>query len=568
MKAFHSFCILFLLLGFSAFAQSDSLSSNQKKVSKQIEIVHADFTDKNEDEIPGATILTGKIEAIHDSIYIYCNKAYLFQKDNYIKLFGNVKMIQNDTLEMQSNYAEYNGLDKIAYASGNVVMKSPDSKLTSEKVYYDKAKGKAYYNDHAVIVNKENTLKSKEGIYYTSEQKFEFRSKVELTNKDSKINSDHLDYYETTGQAYLFGPSTVETKKDFLYTENGFYDTRLELGELHAKSYILTDNKRIEGQQMYYDKKAGYSKAVNFVKVTDTINKMILTSHFAEVFQHKDGSDSIFLEKKPLVKLLSEKDSTFFHAPKIFITGLDKHRRLKAFTKARLFREPDLSALADSLQYNQTTGLLKMLGKPVLFKSESQITGKEIHLLNNPETEKLDSLKVLTDAFLIEKDTLGTGFNQAKGINLYGKFKDNKLSEVDLIQNAEMIYYVYDRENELTGVDKGICSLIHLEFEDNKIAVASRITDPKSETNPPEQFSESLAKFSGFNWRGAERIKNKDEIFLTAELDKDSKALEEKQLNDKENQIPVTPENKDFKSIKSTSKDPLKKVNGDKKSDK
>src|SRR5690606_29451633 len=82
-------------------------------------------------------------------------------------------------------------------------------------------------------------------------------------------------------------------------------------------------------------------------------------------------------------------------------------------------------------------GLTKLLGKPVLFRGESQITGQVMHLINDTLTEKMDSIKVLKDAFLIQRDTLGTGYNQAKGINLYGKFIDDELRQIDLFTNTE-----------------------------------------------------------------------------------------------------------------------------------
>mgnify|MGYP003482021051 FL=1 len=156
------FNLFFILFTFAfGFAQTPETAG------KIIKLIHADFTEINELEVPGAKILIGNVQAQHDSMYIYCNKAYLFEKDNYIKLFGAVQLVQDDTLQMTSKYAEYNGIDKIAYASGNVVMTSPDSSLKSEKVYYDRNTGIAYYNDFATITNKQNTLKSKSVKYFS-----------------------------------------------------------------------------------------------------------------------------------------------------------------------------------------------------------------------------------------------------------------------------------------------------------------------------------------------------------------------------------------------------------------
>lgn len=513
---------LFFILFVSFFTVAQTPEAN----GRVIKLIYADFTEINENEVPGAKIFIGNVQAQHDSMYIYCNKAYLFEKDNYIKLFGNVRLVQDDTLQMTSKYAEYNGVEKIAFASGNVVMTSPDSSLKSEKVYYDRNTGIAYYNDHATITNRQNTLKSKSGKYYTHELKYEFRTQVVITNPETIIKSNHLDYYEDSGHAYLFGPSTIDNKDNHIYTENGFYDTRLDQGRMIQNSFILYDNKRIEADEMFYDERQSYAKGINNVKVTDTINNTIATSHFAEVFR---ANDSIYMTKKPLIEYYTEQDTTYFHAKNLQIVGPDKQRIIKGYPNARIYRTPEMSGKADSLHYDQKVGLLQLIRKPVLFNGESQLTGDVIHLINDVVTEKLDSLKVLNNAFVVEKDTLGTGFNQAKGINMYGKFIDDKIRQIDLVQNAEMIYYLYD-EGELQGIDKGICSKIVLELEDNKITTATRMINPEGTTYPPEQFPENARRLQGFHWRGDERIYSVAALFSDEELQHDTTA--EKQVEE------------------------------------
>lgn len=513
---------LFFIFFVSFFTVAQTPEAN----GRVIKLIYADFTEINENEVPGAKIFIGNVQAQHDSMYIYCNKAYLFEKDNYIKLFGNVRLVQDDTLQMTSKYAEYNGVEKIAFASGNVVMTSPDSSLKSEKVYYDRNTGIAYYNDHATITNRQNTLKSKSGKYYTHELKYEFRTQVVITNPETIIKSNHLDYYEDSGHAYLFGPSTIVNKDNHIYTENGFYDTRLDQGRMIQNSFILYDNKRIEADEMFYDERQSYAKGINNVKVTDTINNTIATSHFAEVFR---ANDSIYMTKKPLIEYYTEQDTTYFHAKNLQIVGPDKQRIIKGYPNARIYRTPEMSGKADSLHYDQKIGLLQLIRKPVLFNGESQLTGDVIHLINDVVTEKLDSLKVLNNAFVVEKDTLGTGFNQAKGINMYGKFIDDKIRQIDLVQNAEMIYYLYD-EGELQGIDKGICSKIVLELKDNKITTATRMINPEGTTYPPEQFPENARRLQGFHWRGDERIYSVAALFSDEELQHDTTA--EKQVEE------------------------------------
>ena len=123
---------------------------------KKIIIEYSDFADVNQTEIPDAFLLTGNVRINHDGAIMTCNKAYYFQKENYVKAFGNVQMVQGDTLYLNSKYAEYNGNVKQAYATGNVVLRSPDMSLATDTLNFDRNKQEAYYNINERILKKKN----------------------------------------------------------------------------------------------------------------------------------------------------------------------------------------------------------------------------------------------------------------------------------------------------------------------------------------------------------------------------------------------------------------------------
>ncbi|MGL4584331.1 MAG: OstA-like protein, partial [Flavobacterium sp.] len=350
-----------------------------------------------------------------------------FEKENYLKLFGNVQIVQGDTLTLNSKYAEYNGTNGFAYAQGDVVMTSPDSSLETDTLKFDRFKNLVFYDTHAVIHNKGNVLESQKGRYYTAEKKFQFFTAVKVTSeKGTVIKSNHLDFYEVPQHSYVFGPSTITNKEDYIYTENGFYDVKKDLGKMVKNSYIWYDKRKIEGDSIYYSKAKDFASATNNVRITDTINKSKITGHYAEMYKAKD---STFVTKKALVSMKSQEgDSVYMHAPRILLTGKDKERVIRAYHDARILRD-SMSGKADSIHWSEKAGLTQMIGKPVLWNGDSQLTGRFIHLISDSATQKMDSLKVLEDAFIIQKDTIGDGFDQMKGVNLYGKFKENKLHE-------------------------------------------------------------------------------------------------------------------------------------------
>lgn len=486
---------------------------------KKIVIEYSDFADVNQTEIPDAFLLTGNVRINHDGAILTCNKAYYFQKENYIKAFGNVQMVQGDTLYLNSKYAEYNGNLKQAYATGNVVMRTPDMSLATDTLNFDRNKQEAYYNTNGTIVNKDNVLKSKSGRYYAKEKKFQFLTAVTITNPKYTVKSNHLDYYNNSGHSYLFGPSTITSKDNFIYTEKGFYDSKKNIGHFLRKSYIKYKDRLIEGDSLFYNRNKEFASATNNVKITDSINKGIIKGHYAEVYKQKD---SMFVTKRAVAINLVDKDSIYIHGKVLMVTGKPDNRIVRAYSNARIFKT-DMSGKCDSIHSSQKTNITQLIGKPILWNFDNQMTGDVMHLIGNDNTQKLDSLKVLNNAFLVSKDTLGTGYNQVKGQNLYGKFRDNKLYEADIVKNTEVIYYMRNDTHELIGINKNVSSKINLTLDGNTIDTMTFFTNVDGDIYPEKDLPENARKLRGFIWRGDEQMKTKDDIFPP----------EENELNDK-----------------------------------
>lgn len=224
----------------------------------------------------------------------------------------------------------------------------------------------------------------------------------------------------------------------------------------------------------------------------------------------------------------------------MLITGKVGERIIRGFNNVRFYKT-DMSGKCDSIHSSQKDALTKLIGKPILWNYENQMTGDVMHLIGNNNTEKLDSLKVLNNAFIVSKDTVGTGFNQVKGVNLYGKFKDNKLNEVDIIKNTEIIYYMRNDQQELIGINKSVGSKINLILDKNTIESITIFNKPDGEIYPEKELPENARKLRGFVWRGDERIKSKDDIFPPEENELDAKIQAQSKIEMEKENIPLEP---------------------------
>ncbi|MDO9594768.1 MAG: OstA-like protein [Lutibacter sp.] len=500
MKKLLFFVIIFISI--SGFSQT-----------KKIKILKADntFTDP---KFPEATISMGNVFIEHEGATLRCDKAYIYQERKLVKAMGNVVINQGDTIVQTSKYADYDANSKIATSWGNVVLKDDMMTLQTDTLKFNRETQQLYYKSGGTITDATNVLKSRIGDYYLRTKKFQAFTNVEVTNIDSKVVSNHLDYYTNTGIADLHGPSTITSKQNSIYTEKGHHNSKTNISHFLKNSKIFYNDRTIEGDSLYYNKNIEFASATGNIIVVDTINASIIKGGYAEYFKLKD---SVFITKKAVAISIIEKDSVFIHGDKLMVTGKVEDRIVRAFNRVKFFKS-DLQGKCDSLITFEKTGLTKLLVNPVMWTQGNQITGDTIYLISNPKTEQLDSLKILNNAFMVQKDS--AGYSQLKGKFMYGKFKNNALKSLDVVGNSEVIFYVRNDLQELVGITRMKSSRnIFITMENNEIETIDFIEKPDGKTYPPSKLPKNEEILKGFIWREKERPLNKEGIFIYDDID-------------------------------------------------
>jgi len=518
VKKFGLFIICFQLI---------SCINTQIFAQGKIKIERAGFFEKDKVKFPDASVLTRdkneKVLISHDGVLMTCNQAFFYEDRNFIEAFGDVVLNQADTLNLTANYLEYNGDSKLVFAKGNVILDEPESNLYTESLFFDRNKQEAFYTKKGKLIrNLTDTIFSQAGTFYVEEKKYKFEKDVDLRTPKYNIYSDVLNYYTETGKSFFYGPTDIITDDSKIYCEIGYYDTTNDNGYFIKNSKIDFEEYKINGDSIYFDKTKNYASATNNIQILDTINKTLTTGHYAEIYR---SIDSMLIKKRALISSFKEKDTTHIHGESIIITGKENEQIIRAFRNGKILRN-SLSGKCDSLHFSQITGIAQLINKqsnvsdqrklkkPILWSNRSQITGDSIHLKFDTEKNIIDSLFVFDNAFIIEKDTLEIGFNQISGKKLNGNFIEGKLKEVDIIKNAESIYYLRNSENELIGIDKSKSAKIKIFITNQMIDTFTKINQIDGKVYPEEDFNENDKLLKGFYFREDEIIKTVDDLFL------------------------------------------------------
>jgi lipopolysaccharide export system protein LptA len=229
------------------------------------------------------------------------------QAANTFDAFGHVVITQPSGTTIYSDLLNYNGNTKLAILTNNVRFIDGDATLTTNHLTYNMNTRIGIYTGGGKIVNGKNVLTSKNGYYFAATRDAYFRNNVILTTPDALIKNDTLRYNSNSKIAYFYGPSNIYGKDDTLYTENGTYNTNNDQARFGKNNLYTQGSKSLTGDSLFYDRKAGYGKAIGHVTFIDTAQKAILKGGLGE---YKKLDESILVTKNPYVVIISETDSS------------------------------------------------------------------------------------------------------------------------------------------------------------------------------------------------------------------------------------------------------------------
>jgi lipopolysaccharide export system protein LptA len=433
------------------------------------------------------------------------------EAENKVIAYGNVRIKLSDTLNLYSDSLRYNGSTKIANAFSNVRLIDNQTILTTDTLVYNRNTRIAQYDYWGKIVNDKNNLVSLHGYYYTDLKEFFFKDKVTMINPDCDMHSDTLKYNTVTETAYFYGPSHIisKDKVDSIYCENGWYNTRLDVARFRDRARIYHEATYLTGDSMYYERKNGFGQVFRRALLVDTVQNIILMGNYGEM-QRKNGF--AFMTDSAVSVLVDKKDSLFMHADTVRAT-FDTAQNIKnvfCFYKVKFFRD-DLQGMCDSLTYFSRDSSLTMYRQPVIWSDSNQLSADSIKLtmLNG----QADSLKMYSAAFIISKDDTGS-YNQIKGRNVLAKFRDNDLYKINVIGNAQTIYWAREEDKTLIGINMAVSSEMLIFLEKNQLKSITYINNPDAHIYPEKSVPLNERKLKNFKWEEKRRPMKKEDIFV------------------------------------------------------
>ncbi len=501
MRIFTAFIIMFCLAAFL-----------QHAYAQQRTVIHIEQARKADYDVRlGRDIqrLIGNVIMRQDSTLFYCDSAYLNEVTRHFEAFGNVHIEMSDTLNIYGDRLKYNSDTRVAEIFDNVKLIDNKTVLETHYLIYNRITELATYPNHGVITNEDNVLKSRKGYYQTNIKEFYFRHDVELISPDYTAYSDTLVYNNESEIAWFYGPTVIRGDENTIYLDYGWYDTKNDHAHLYKRGRIVSMDQTITADTIFYDRSTGYGEGLGRVVITDTTKKIIIEGEISRMWE-KEGLS--YVTHKALGISYEQNDSLFIHADTLFMLFDDerKAKSMLAYYRVKMFRD-DFQGKCDSLVYHISDSTIRMYKKPVLWSDENQLTADSIHMavVNNA----IDSLVMYNSAFIISKDSI-EGFNQIKGKDMIGYFKDGDLTRVFVNGNAETIYWVREEDSSLIGINLAVSSTMTIFFEDNQIVGITYKQQPNEVMYPKSELSIAERTLRGFTWLEDWRPWKKEDVFI------------------------------------------------------
>jgi len=525
-EKFTFFPLIFLVAIVSVFIQA--VQPQDKKKKQRIDIDNADLIVHDERIIANADRLLGHVSFRRDGALMFCDSAYSYTDSKKFDTFGNVHIIQGDTLHLYGDKMFYDGDIKLARFVNNVKLVDKSITLTTEALEFDLNTNIGYYNNGGKIIDTANVLTSKIGRYYSDDNMLFFKDSVVVTNKDFVLRADTLKYNSKTERAFIVGPTTITgTNKDgVLYSENGWYDTKKNVAELYKASKITNKSQVLEADTLFYDRSSGNGRGKHRVTLSDTTNKVAIKG---KIGVYNENTKIAFVTDSAMFIQYGKKDTMYMHAdtlqtkPDLSDSTRKDDKYFMAYRKVR-FHKPDLQGQCDSLGYRMKDSTMMMFYDPTLWSERNQMTAEKIqYTAKNPDPS---IARLENSAFIVMVED-SVKFNQISGKIIIGQIFDKKLRIADVNGNAQTLYYLKDK-NRYSGMNRLISSKIKLHLTENKIDSIRFYPKPEGKTIPIKELKAEDIQLDGFRWRESERPLNQFDLYPLDEKRKKSAGSKKK----------------------------------------
>ena len=325
------------------------------------------------------------------------------------------------------------------------------------------------------------------------------------------MDCDSLRYNASSKIAYFISPTHLVNEENTIFTDRGLYNTETDISILYGNVQLLGEKQQLFADSIYYDQQLRFGRAWNHARFIDTANNLIVAGNYLE--HHEKGGTSIATDSNLLIYIDDNYDTLFLHCDTLFVDfdTASNPTLLRAFFHTK-FQHKDLQGACDSMVYNVEDSLLVMYYNPVFWSDNYQLSGDTVRFTMLDSVHS--TIELCKSGFIVGGLFEDTEFNQIKGLNIIGHLEHKNLQRVDIVGNAECVYYIQEEDSSLVGVNTSITSEMRIFLDSNHIRQIRYYDAPNGYVHPDEKMEEKDRKLQGFRWLDIYRPRKPEDLFV------------------------------------------------------
>jgi len=506
--------LILIVIGGFAYGQTKKVKKEKKKKSK-IEILHANDLFFDEENGVKAKRLIGDVRIKYDKTIMTCDSAFVYSSTNSMKAYSRVHITDKEGgMELFGDSLKYNGETRLTEVRGKVKVITDDMELSTRFLDYDRLKDYGYYWNGGVIYlnGNKDTLTSQIGHFYNTTNEIHFKDSVRLRSEDYNIESDTMHHNTRTERTKFFGPTTITSDANRIYTEKGWTNNKSGESEFTKNSFIITDDQQIWGDSILYNQKTDLAEMFCNVTMLDTINEFIVQGDYV---LHNQKDSTTLVIGMPLMTQIFDDDSLFLHADTLYseFDSTRQFRRIRAHRKAQFYKS-DMQGKCDSLVFRDEDSSIVLFYDPILWSDANQITADFIQIFRTEG--RLDRMVMNDNAFInsLEDSTVRyTMYNQIKGDSMIGIFDTNALRKVFVRHSGIAIYWAKEDTSGYIGMNKANAEFMTILLDSSAVEEIILNQNPTATLYPIKDITPRMQYLKKFEWRGKERPNNREDVY-------------------------------------------------------
>jgi len=457
------------------FFSTVTIGSGQTK----IQILSSDITDINKGKDNTRTYyLRGNVGLKQDVAYMYCDSAVLLQPENMFEAYGNVRVIQSDTVRINGKKLFYSGDERVFTIKKDVLLTTPSSRLATTVLRYDRNNATAYYLTRSTLERKTLRLTSDFGSYNTDIDLVKLQGDVVAVDSSFLMNTDTLLYYPKRNMYDFAGPTKMVRDSTTLYCQLGTYEADKTLLRLEGGASMISPRQFIKASTLTYNLNINSGELLGQGLVADTAQGFVLEGEFIEYIK-----SPVFINAYYPVYYRQDMDGDTLYSK-----GDTLHIREDSLGYKNVvlrnntqFFSSDFQGISPNFNFYEGKEELALYPSPTLWSDKNQFASDSAAL--RLKEERLDSLFMAGLVRIAGQTNDSTFFDQTIGKYLHGNFVEGQLQTVRLEGNAQN--YLHNiNDGKAVGLNNSTCSWLQLNFDEGTVSRIRMAKDVKATYRP------------------------------------------------------------------------------------